>query len=64
MKNYFNYAQWVLFIWGLAFVFSMQICIFWKFIKVPTFKPDMMEENGQKLPNDYMRFGNKAIKEF
>jgi hypothetical protein len=62
IKNYFNYAEWAILIWGLAFVFSMQICIFWGCIKTPYFKSDMQKEQGRILPNDYTRIAKGAIK--
>lgn len=63
IKSLFRYEQWVILIWGLSFVLSMQICILWS-IKTKSFKSDMMKENGQQLPKDYIRFPKQAIKEF
>ena len=53
-----DYAQKVLIIWGLAFVFSMQLCIFWS-IKTKSFKSDMKTQ--KTLNSDYIRFSKQAI---
>ena len=52
-----DYAQRVLIIWGLAFVFSMQLCIFY-YIKTKSFKSDMKSQ--KTLNSDYIRFAKQA----